>query len=64
MFLMFCLGRMDVLPVQDLGIRKAAQKAYGYRQLPSAYTLERLGRKWKPFRSVACWYLWASVDGG
>ena len=63
MFLMFCLARMDVLPLQDLGIRKAAQKAYGFRRQPSARTLERLGRTWKPFRSVACWYLWASVDG-
>ncbi len=63
MFLMFCLGRTDVLPLQDLGIRKAAQKAYGFRSPPSAHTLERLGRRWKPFRSVACWYLWASVDG-
>jgi 3-methyladenine DNA glycosylase/8-oxoguanine DNA glycosylase len=62
MFLMFCLARMDVLPLQDLGIRKAAQKVYGFRRLPSARTLERLGRAWTPFRSVACWYLWASVD--
>ena len=63
MFLIFTLGRPDVLPLDDLGIRKAVQKAYGFRAMPSARTLERIGRKWQPYRSVAAWYLWASVDG-
>jgi DNA-3-methyladenine glycosylase II len=63
MFLIFCLGRADVLPLNDLGILNAVRRAYGFQKLPAARTLERLGRKWRPYRSVACWYLWASVDG-
>jgi len=62
MFLIFCLRRPDILPMNDLGILKAVRKAYGFRRIPSARTLERLGRKWQPYRSVASWYLWASVD--
>ena len=63
MFLIFCLRRPDILPLNDLGILNAVRKAYGFRRLPSARTLERMGRKWRPYRSVASWYLWASVDG-
>ena len=63
MFLIFTLGRPDVFPVTDLGIRKAAQRLYGYKTLPSPRTLEQVGRRWEPYRSVAAWYLWASVDG-
>jgi DNA-3-methyladenine glycosylase II len=62
MFLIFTLGRPDVLPLNDLGILKAVQRAYGFSRLPAARTLERMGRKWRPHRSVASWYLWASVD--
>jgi DNA-3-methyladenine glycosylase II len=62
MFLIFTLGRSDVLPLNDLGILKAVQRAYGFGRLPAARTLERMGRKWRPHRSVASWYLWASVD--
>jgi DNA-3-methyladenine glycosylase II len=62
MFLIFTLGRPDVLPLNDLGILKAVRKAYGLGRMPSAQTLERMGRKWQPYRSVAAWYLWASVD--
>jgi 3-methyladenine DNA glycosylase/8-oxoguanine DNA glycosylase len=62
MFLIFSLGRPDVLPLDDLGIRKAAQRAYGFKTLPAARTLERIGRRWQPYRSIAAWYLWASVD--
>lgn len=62
MFLIFCLRRPDILPMNDLGILKAVQRAYGFRRLPSSRTLDRLGRKWQPYRSVASWYLWASVD--
>ena len=62
MFLMFRLHRPDVLPVGDLGIVKAVQQAYGLRQLPSPDRLTRLGESWRPYRSVACWYLWASLD--
>ncbi len=63
MFLIFTLGRPDVLPLNDLGILKAVQRAYGFGRMPAARTLERLGRRWRPYRSVAAWYLWASVDG-
>lgn len=62
MFLMFRLHRPDVLPVGDLGIVKAVQKAYRLRSLPTAERLTRLGEPWRPYRSVACWYLWASLD--
>ena len=62
MFLMFRLHRPDVLPVGDLGIVKAVQKAYRLRKPPTADRLLRLGEPWRPYRSVACWYLWASLD--
>jgi len=61
MFLMFRLHRPDVLPVDDLGIVKAVQRAYRLRTLPSPKRLTRLGESWRPYRSVACWYLWASL---
>ncbi|MBI4887859.1 MAG: DNA-3-methyladenine glycosylase 2 family protein [Acidobacteria bacterium] len=62
MFLMFRLHRPDVLPVGDLGIVKAVQRAYRMRTVPSPTRLTRLGEAWRPYRSVACWYLWASLD--
>jgi DNA-3-methyladenine glycosylase II len=62
MFLMFRLQRPDVLPVDDLGIVKAVQKAYGLRKTPSADRLNKIGEAWRPFRSVACWYLWRSLN--
>ena len=62
MFLMFRLRRPDVLPVGDLGIVKAVQKAYGLRKVPTPERLHRLGETWRPYRSIACWYLWASLD--
>jgi DNA-3-methyladenine glycosylase II len=61
MFLMFRLHRPDVLPVGDLGILKAAQKAYGLRKPPTPARLAEIGEVWRPYRSVACWYLWASL---
>jgi DNA-3-methyladenine glycosylase II len=61
MFLIFHLGRPDVLPVGDLGIRRAAMEAYGLRKLPRPERLVRLARPWRPWRSVASWYLWASL---
>ena len=64
MFLIFCLGRADVLSTGDLGIRKAVRKAYGYKRLPAMSTVERHGLRWRPYRSVASWYLWASIDNG
>ena len=62
MFLMFRLHRPDVLPVGDLGIVKAVQKAYKLRGLPTPARLTKIGETWRPYRSVACWYLWASLD--
>src|SRR6266851_229868 len=62
MFLIFNLGRPDVLPVLDLGVRKGFQIAYGKRKLPESEPLERFGAKWKPHRTAAAWYLWRAVD--
>jgi DNA-3-methyladenine glycosylase II len=62
MFLMFRLHRPDVLPVGDLGIVTAVQKAYGLRKRPDADRLRRLAEPWRPYRSIACWYLWRSLD--
>jgi DNA-3-methyladenine glycosylase II len=61
MYLLFHLGRPDVLPVGDLGIRRAAMLAYGLRKLPRPERLVKLARPWRPWRSVASWYLWASL---
>jgi DNA-3-methyladenine glycosylase II len=61
MYLIFHLGRPDVLPVGDLGIRRAAMLAYGLRKLPQPERLVKLARPWRPWRSVASWYLWASL---
>jgi len=61
MFLMFRLHRPDVLPVDDLGILKAVQRAYGLRKMPKPERLTKIGEPWRPYRSVACWYLWASL---
>ena len=62
MFLMFRLGRPNVLPVLDLGIRKAIQRAYRMRSLPSAERIQKLGARWEPHCTIACWYLWRSLD--
>lgn len=62
MFLMFRLQRPDVLPVGDLGIVKAVQRVYGLRKAPTPDRLTRIGEGWRPYRSVACWYLWASLE--
>ena len=62
MLLMFALGRPDVLPVGDLGIAKAIQRAYRLRKPPTAEKMLAIGRRWEPYRSVASWYLWQSLD--
>lgn len=64
MFLMFRLGRLDVLPVGDLGLKKGAQLTYGLPSLPSEDRLGRIAAAWAPFRSIATWYLWRSLEGG
>ena len=62
MFLIFHLGRPDVLPVGDLGVRRAVERLYGLEALPSAAELEALGERWRPWRSLASLYLWESLD--
>lgn len=62
MFLMFRLGRPDVLPELDLGVRKAIQVAYRTRGLPTTERVHRIGKCWAPYRTIASWYLWASID--
>jgi DNA-3-methyladenine glycosylase II len=61
MFLMFHLGRPDVLPVGDLGIRRAIERAYELDQLPAAEEIERIAEPWRPHRTRACRYLWRSL---
>jgi len=62
MLLISTLGRPDVLPVTDLGIRKGLQRTYGMKRLPAYSTVERAGRAWSPYRSIAAWYLWRMAD--
>jgi len=62
MLLIFRLGRADVLPVDDYGVRKGFAVAFRKRELPTAAELERRGARWKPFRSVASWYLWRAAE--
>jgi DNA-3-methyladenine glycosylase II len=62
MFLIFRLLRPDVLPVDDLGIVTAVQRAYKLRKRPSPDRLRKIGEAWRPYRSVASWYLWRSLD--
>ena len=66
MFLMFSLGRLNILPVGDLGIRKAIERAYGLSTMPGAPEIEQLAieRRWHPYCSVASWYLWKSLEQG
>jgi len=64
MFLMFRLGRPDVLPATDLGIQKGFAVAFGKRKLPMPAQLLRRGERWRPWRTVASWYLWALAEGG
>jgi len=62
MFLIFCLGRPDVLPVTDLGIRKAMQKVYSIPELPKPAEMLTIAQPWRPHRTVATWYLWKSLS--
>lgn len=63
MFLMFALERTDVLPTGDLGVRKAMQISYQLEQLPTPDEMREIAAPWQPYRSVASWYLWRSLDG-
>jgi DNA-3-methyladenine glycosylase II len=62
MFLMFHLDRPDILPVGDLGIRRAIERAYGLEGLPLAPAMESIAEPWRPHRTLACRYLWRSLD--
>ena len=62
MYLIFCLGRLDVLPLGDVSIHAAASKLHGVRRARMPKRLPRLAEPWRPYRSVACWYLYAQVD--
>jgi 3-methyladenine DNA glycosylase/8-oxoguanine DNA glycosylase len=62
MLLIFRLGRPDVLPVDDYGVRQGFAIAYRKRKLPPPKALATYGRRWAPYRSVASWYLWRAVD--
>lgn len=62
MFLMFRLGRPDVLPDLDLGIQKGVKRAYGLRKHPAPKRVAKIGAKWAPYRTIASWYLWRLLD--
>ena len=62
MLLLFDLGRLDVWPVDDYGVRKGFAKTFGRRKLPTPKQLMKLGEKWRPYRSVAAWYFWRALD--
>lgn len=62
MLLMFELGRIDVLPTGDYGVRNGASIVYGMKELPTPKQLAELGEKWRPYRTVAAYYLWRAVD--
>jgi DNA-3-methyladenine glycosylase II len=62
MFLMFSLRRPDVLPTGDYGVRMAMKKHYRKRKLPQPKDMEKIAKAWAPYRSIACWYMWRSLD--
>jgi len=62
MFLMFTLKRPNVLPTGDFGIQMAIRKHYRKRKMPNPAQMEKVAKSWEPYRSIACWYLWRSLD--
>jgi DNA-3-methyladenine glycosylase II len=62
MMLMFALGRPDVLPTGDYGVRKGAMRLYGLADLPKPRELEAIAERWRPYRSIASWYLWRATE--
>jgi DNA-3-methyladenine glycosylase II len=62
MFLMFTLHRPNILPTGDYGVQAAIKKHYRKRKLPKPAVMEKIAKPWEPYRSVACWYLWRSLD--
>jgi len=64
MFLIFVLNRPDVLPVDDLGLQRAIKSAYRLTHWPKAEEITKLGEAWRPYRTIAAWYLWRAADAG
>jgi len=62
MLLLFDLGRLDIWPVDDYGVRKGFAKTFGRRKLPKPKQLMKFGEKWRPYRSIAAWYFWRALD--
>jgi len=62
MFLIFSLGRLNILPVGDLGLKKGIQSMYSLKKLPKEEQIEQLAESWKPYRTVATWYLWKNLQ--
>jgi DNA-3-methyladenine glycosylase II len=62
MFLIFSLGRLDVMPHGDYGVRSAIQKLYGLQELPDRTTCHRIAERWRPYASIAAWYCWRSLE--
>ena len=62
MFLIFSLRRLNVLPTGDYGVQMALKRRYRKRKLPKPKDMEKIARAWEPYRSVACWYMWRSLD--
>lgn len=62
MFLIFSLGRLDILPVQDFGVRKGFMKIYGLNSMPAPKELAHYGERWRPYRTAASWYLWRASE--
>ena len=60
MFLIFSMGRLDILPIADLGLRAGVQQEYGLKELPAKSDLEAIAEPWRPYRSIATWYIWRS----
>ena len=62
MFLIFCLGRPDVLPIHDLGVKKGWSITYGKKHMPTPKELLAFGERWRPYRTLASWYMWRAFD--
>ena len=62
MFLIFSLGRQDVFPADDLGLRKGVQRAFSLPEIPKPKEVEKIGQRWKPYRTIVTWYLWKSLQ--
>ena len=62
MFLIFSLGRQDVFPVDDLGLRKGVQRIFSMPDIPKPKEVEKIGQRWKPYRTIVTWYLWKSLQ--